>query len=179
MGTTPLHRWSIALALFAACLAVAAPAAAKPVSVSGTQTIVDEEAGTYKMHGDLVGDWSITAFKEIPSEGLFQAKGRELFDGCLDKGHDGSCGSGDPSGKLRFVFRYWALFADDDSVLGGACWHPIVRGTGAFRRARGVLQMLDTPTGAGGAVETRYVGTIRMRGAHHSARSSASRSSCG
>jgi hypothetical protein len=116
--------------------------------------------------------------KEIPSEGLFQAKGRELFDGCLDKGHDGSC-TGDPSGKLRLVFRFWALFADDESELGGACWHPIVSGTGAFRHARGMLQMLDTPTGAGGALETRYVGTIRMGKRHHTATARASRMSCG
>jgi hypothetical protein len=145
--------------------------------VSGTQTVVDEAAGTFKMEGDLVGDWRITAFKEIPSEGLFRAKGRELFNGCLDRNHDGSCGSGDTSGKMRFVFRYWALFADDGSTLGGACWHPIVRGTGGFKHARGTLQMLDTPTGPNGAVETHYVGTIRLRG-HHSARASAARS-CG
>ena len=178
MGTTSLHRWSIALALFAACLVVAAPAAAKSVSVSGTQTLVDEEAGLYKMEGDLVGDWRITAFKEIPSEGLFLAKGRELFEGCLDKAGDGSCGSGDPSGKLRFVFRFWALFADDGKELGGACWHPIVRGTGAFKHARGTLQMLDTPTGPNGELETRYVGTIRMKNGHHAA-ASAARVGCG
>jgi hypothetical protein len=157
---------------------VAAPATAKSYSVSGTQTVVNEEEGIFAMQGDLVGDWRIVAFKEIPSEGLFQARGRELFDGCLDKGHDGSCGSGDPSGTLRFVFRYWALFADDGSVLGGACWHPIVRGTGAFKHARGTIQMLDTPTGTGGAVETHYVGTIRT-GRHHKAAARASRTSCG
>jgi hypothetical protein len=176
MGTTSLPRLGIALALFAACLAVAAPAGARSVSVSGTQEIVDEDAGIFKMHGDLVGDWRITAFKEVPSEGLFQGKGRELFDGCLDKDHNDSCGTGDPSGKLRLVFRFWAFIDDSGTEQGGACWHPIVRGTGAFRHARGVIQMLDTPTGPGGALETRYVGKIRMRG-HHSA--SASRSGCG
>jgi hypothetical protein len=177
MGTAKHHRWIVALAVVAGCLAVAAPAGAKSISVSGTQTVVDEDAGTFKMDGDLVGDWRITAFKEIPSQGLYRGKGRELFNGCLDRNHDHSCGSGDPSGKLRFVFRYWALFADDGSTLGGSCWHPIVRGTGAFRHARGTIQMLDTPTGPNGAVETHYVGTIRMRGGH-SARASAARS-CG
>ena len=164
------------LGLAVICSLTAASAQARAVSVSGTQTLVDEQAGTYKMHGDLVGDWQITAFKEIPSEGLFQAKGRELFDGCLDRDHNDACGSGDPSGKLRFVFRYWALFADDGSVLGGACWHPIVRGTGAFKHARGSLQMLDTQTGAGGALETHYVGQIRMRANGRSA--SAARVGC-
>ena len=84
------------LGLAVICSLTAASAQSRAVSVSGTQTLVDEQAGTYKMHGDLVGDWQITALKEIPSEGLFQAKGRELFDGCLDKDHDDACGSGTP-----------------------------------------------------------------------------------
>ena len=167
------------LALALCCALTAASAQAKTVSVSGIQTVVDEENGIYKMEGDLVGDWRITAFKQLATEPLFQGKGREVFDGCLDKGHDGSCGSGDPSGKLRFVFRYWALFADDGSVLGGACWHPIVRGTGAFKHARGMIQMLDTPTGTGGAVETHYVGTIRMGKGHKAAARESTARSCG
>ena len=178
MGTAKHHRWSIAFVLLAGVLVMAPPAGAKTVNVSGINTVVDEQAGTSTMSGDLVGDWSITAFKELATAPLYQGKGRELFDGCLDKRHDGSCGSGDPSGKLRLVFRYWALFADDGSTLGGACWHPIVSGTGAFKHARGVIQMLDTPTGTGGAVETHYVGTIRMGKRHHAA-ARASRSSCG
>jgi hypothetical protein len=168
---------AVLLGLALCCALTAANAQAR--SVSGTQTTVDEAAGTYKMSGDLVGDWSITTFKELATAPLYQGKGRELFDGCLDKGHDGSCGSADPSGKLRLVFRYWALFADDGSTLGGACWHPIVGGTGAFKHARGTIQMLDTPTGEGGAVETHYVGTIRMGKGHRAAPRASSARSCG
>ena len=71
-------------------------------------------------------------------------------------------------------FRYWAAFGEGDALLAGACWHPIVAGTGAFRRARGAFQMLDVPTPSG--VETTYVGRIRMRGG---AAASAARTSCG
>src|SRR4029077_9238097 len=49
------------LGLAVICSLTAASAQARAVSVSGTQTLVDEQAGTYKMHGDLVGDWQITA----------------------------------------------------------------------------------------------------------------------
>lgn len=175
MASNPFPRRLAAVLLaFALCCAVsAASAQAKLVSVSGTQTVVDEQNGIYEMHGDLVGSWRITSFKELATTPLVQARGRELFNGCLDKGHDGSC-VGDPSGTLRFTFRYWALFAEDGSLRAGACWHPIVRGTRAFKRARGMLQMLDAPTAGG--VETHYVGTIRMRG--HAA-ATAARRSCG
>jgi hypothetical protein len=155
------------------CSLVAASAQARVISVSGTQTIVDEEAGTFRMHGDLVGAWNITAFKELATAPLYQAKGRESFRGCLDRGHDGAC-AGDPSGTLRLKFRFWALFASDESLRAGACWHPIVGGTGAFRGARGVMQMLDAPTAD--SVETNYVGRIRIGGG---AAASASRMSCG
>ena len=161
------------LGLALCCALTAANAQATSVSVSGTQTVVDEEAGTFRMHGDLVGGWTITSFKEIATTPLYRAKGTEKFRGCLDRGHDGGC-SGDPSGTLRFKFRYWALFGAGDALVGGACWHPIVGGTGAFRHARGALAMLDVPTASG--VETHYAGDIRMRGV---AAASAARTSCG
>jgi hypothetical protein len=176
MGTRRLRTGAVALLIMCGCSAIAAgTAGAKSYSVSGTQTVVDEQAGTYRMAGDLVGAWKITAIKELATEPLLNATGRELFSGCIDRGHDGRC-AGDPSGKLRFRFRYWALFAPDGSLRAGACWHPIVSGTGAFRNARGVLQMLDAPTDDGG-VETTYVGRIRTGGHHASAR--ATRMSCG
>jgi hypothetical protein len=172
--TTRLRRTAVLLAALAAAFAaIAATAEAKSIKVSGTQTVVDEENGIYEMHGDLVGSWTITSFKELATAPLFQAKGTELFRGCLDRNHDGAC-SGDPRGKLRFTFRYWALFADDGSLRAGACWHPVVGGTKAFARARGVVQMLDAPTDTG--VETTYVGTIRT--GHHAAASAAA-SGCG
>ena len=162
---------AVLLGLALCCALTAASAQAR--SVSGTQTVVDENAGTYRMHGDLVGSWKITSFKEIAATPVYRAKGTEKFRGCLDRGHDGAC-SGDPSGTLRMKFRYWALFGPGDALLGGACWHPIVGGTGAFAHARGHFEMLDVSTANG--VETHYAGDIRMRGG---AAAGAARRSCG
>jgi len=168
------HSRTIAGALLGValcCSLVAASAQAR--SVSGTQTVVDEDAGTFRMHGDLVGSWTITSFKEVATTPLYRARGTEKFRGCIDRGHDGAC-AGDPSGTLRMKFRYWALFGPGDALQGGACWHPIVAGTGAFRHARGAFEMLDVPTADG--VETHYAGNIRMR---RGAAAGAARSSCG
>ena len=175
MAAHPHHRMFAALLLaLAVCLSLAAATAqAKNVSVSGTQVTVDEDNGIFEMQGDLVGSWTITSFKELATSPLYQATGTERFRGCLDRGHDGAC-AGDPSGTLRMKFRYWARFGAGDALLAGACWHPIVGGTGAFKRARGGFQMLDVPTATG--VETTYVGRIRMRGG---ASAGAARASCG
>ena len=165
---------AVLLGLAICCALTAASAQAKVISVSGTQTVVDEDAGTFRMHGDLVGGWRITSFKELATSPLYQAKGTEAFRGCIDRGHDGGC-AGDPSGRLRLRFRYWALFGTGDALRAGACWHPIVGGTGAFAGARGSIQMLDAPTETG--VETTYVGRIRTGGG--AATASAARLSCG
>lgn len=160
------------LGLVLCCALTAAKAQARVISVSGTETVVDEQAGTYRLHGDLVGSWKTTSFKEVATTPVYRGKGTEKFRGCIDRGHDGGC-SGDPSGTLRMKFRYWALFGPGDALLGGACWHPIVGGTGAFRRARGHFEMLDVNTANG--VETHYAGDIRMR---RGAAASAARSTC-
>jgi hypothetical protein len=159
-----LRHWGPCVVLVAvlAALALAAPAGAKTTTyrVSGKQTVVDEQAGTYKMSGGLVGDWAITSFKEIAKTPLYTAKGTEHFSGCLDRGRDGSCAN-DPSGTLDFTFRYWARF-DGEALVWGACWHPVSGGTGAFKGAQGVLTMTDTPVG-GGDVTTDYIGSITLR----------------
>jgi hypothetical protein len=174
MGTT--RRTTVALAaLVACCAALAGTAEAKRYAVSGTQTVVDEDAGTFRMAGDLVGTWRVTKFKPLGTEPFLAARGRELFNGCLDRDHDGKC-TGDPSGKLRLKFRYWALFAPGGALRAGACWHPILGGTRAFRHARGVIQMLDVPTENGG-VETHYAGNVTT--GRHAAAGAASRMSCG
>jgi hypothetical protein len=174
MGTT--RRRAAALAALVACsAALAGTAEAKRYPVSGTQTVVDDDAGKFRMAGDLVGAWRITAFKPLGTEPFLAARGRELFRGCLDRGHDGDC-AGDPSGKLRLKFRYWALFAPGGALRAGACWHPIIGGTGAFKDARGVIQMLDVPK-EGGGVETHYAGNITT--GRHGTASAGSRMSCG
>jgi len=153
-----------ALAAAAAALAIAAPAgAATTVPISGTQTVVDENAGTFKMHGSLVGDWAITTFDVLDTSPLLHARGTERFVGCLDRGRDGSC-PGDPSGTLKFTIDYSALFDPPGSqnLVWGACLHPVTGGTGAFAGARGVIVMADTPTAQG--VSTSYIGNLTLAG---------------
>ena len=167
-------------ALAAACVIVlvaAVPAAGKTYRVSGQQITVDADAGTSKMRGGLLGDWAITSFEELGTTPYYHARGTELFKGCIDRRRDRSC-KGDPSGTLELTIEYWALFAspDPDSIVWGACFHPIVSGTGDFAGAQGVVQMVDTPSRKG--VRTDYIGNLTLKGgpARHSAR--ASRSTC-
>jgi hypothetical protein len=180
------HRALGALAAAGAALAVASPAhAAGSIPLSGTQTVVDENAGTFKMHGSLVGDWAVTTFDVLDTSPVLHAKGTERFSGCLDRGRDGSC-KGDPSGTLKFTIDYSALFDPPGSqnLVWGACMHPVTSGTGAFAGARGVIVMADTPTANG--VSTSYIGNLTLaggKGAGRSGRSLASaasvRHSCG
>ena len=174
MGTTRTRAAALT-ALVACSAALAGTAEAKRYPVSGTQTVVEGTDDEFRMAGDLVGTWKITAFKPLGTEPMFAAKGRELFRGCLDLGHDGTC-AGDPSGKLKLKFRYWALFAPGGALRGGACWHPIIGGTGAFKRARGTIQMLDVPK-EDGTVETHYAGNVTT--GRHAKALAASRMSCG
>ena len=97
------------------------------VDVSGTQTIVDEAAGTYAMHGSLVGTWQITKFKpRYASASQFVATGDELFTGCLDSNKNGACDKKEPTGSLKFTFMYWASFDPASGALvHGECVHPI------------------------------------------------------
>src|SRR3954462_4222961 len=144
----------------AATAAVAAPAGAATTPLTGTQTPIDVDAGTAAMHGSLVGTWSTLTFRELSRQPLYRARGTERFDGCLDRGGDGSC-AGDPSGTLRFRFRYWALPSPDPAGLTwGACLHVITRGTRDFGGAEGVIVMADAPTAD--AVITNYAGTLAL-----------------
>ncbi|HVP03391.1 MAG TPA: hypothetical protein VMT10_12545 [Solirubrobacteraceae bacterium] len=185
MSEHKLHSAALALAAALAALAGAAPAAPAAASttyaVSGRQTIVDENAGTSLMRGDLRGAWKTTSFTEIAKEPIYQAKGTEAFKGCLDRGRDGSC-AGDPSGRLEFSFLYWGSFDASDNLNWGACYHPITGGSGDFAGATGALVFTDTPNGKD--VLTRYIGTLTLdRGhnarAHRSAARAARTAGCG
>jgi hypothetical protein len=162
-------------------LAVAAPASAKTYAVKGTQTVVNEDKGIFKMHGSLIGRFANTSFEVLGTDPYFHARGTERFTGCLDRKRDRSC-KHDPKGTLSFTFEYWALFASDDpeSIVWGSCWHPIVEGTGDFAGAQGVLMMVDTPTRDG--VVTKYIGNVTLHGHGPKQRArtaSAARSRCG
>ena len=168
MARPRLTRAALVLAACAATvLAAAAPAGAKTHAVSGKQIVVNEDAGTFKMRGGLIGVWQATGFKELETSPWYHAEGTETFKGCLDRRRDRSC-KGDPSGTLSFTFEYWALFASEDpaSLVWGACWHPVVSGTRDFAGAQGVVVFADTPTHDG--VKTRYIGNVTLKG--HAAR---------
>jgi hypothetical protein len=67
----------------------------------------------------------------------------------------------DHRGELRLAFLYWASYDLDGKLIKGQCVHPVTGGNGAFRGARGVLNMVDTPRGA--EVETTYRGDIVLK----------------
>jgi hypothetical protein len=171
----------VRMALAAACviaLVAAVPAAGKTYRVSGQQITVDADAGISKMRGGLLGDWRGTSFEELGTTPYYHARGTELFKGCIDRRRDRSC-KGDPSGTLDLTFEYWALFASPDpaSLVWGACFHPIVSGTGDFAGAQGVVQMLDTPSRTG--VRTDYIGNLTLKGGDARRSARASHSTCG
>ena len=162
------------LAAATAVLALASPAGAATIEVSGRQTAVDED--TAKMTGDLRGRWTTTSFELVAVSPYVEGKGTEVFEGCIDRRLDRSC-KGDPSGTLSFEFGFYGLYgsADPASIVWGTCWHPVVSGTGAFAGAQGVLAFVDSPTRNG--VSTRYIGNLTLERAKSSrkARASAAR----
>lgn len=156
------------LAALTTALAVAtAGATTAPVSVSlsGTQTVVDESTGTYAMQGSLVGDWYTTKFVlRYGSASQIVGTGTELFVGCVDSDKNGACGKKEASGTLKFTFMYWASFdPSTGALLHGNCVHPITGGSGSFHKASGVIFMEDTPTATG--VVTTYTGTLEYQAA--------------
>lgn len=112
----------------AACVAIAGvtalllagPAGAATYAISGKQVTANEAAGKYKTKGGLVGSWKTTSFKETAKSPLYQAKGTETFNGCLDVKRDHSC-AGDPSGTIKFRFLYGGEFGAGDSLVWGSC----------------------------------------------------------
>jgi hypothetical protein len=156
---------AVVAGLATALAAASAGATTIPVSVSvaGTQTVVDESAGAFEMHGSLVGAWQTTKFvPRYASATQFVATGKELFTGCLDSNQNGACDAKEPAGTLRFTFMYWASFdATSGALLQGNCVHPITGGSGSFRKASGVIFMEDKPTATG--VVTTYTGTVEYQ----------------
>ena len=149
-----------------ATVALTGVAEAKTYRVAGEQVAIKVDAtgaGQYKMRGGLRGRWTINELNEVSTSPFFEAQGTELFKGCIDRRRDRSC-EGDPSGTLSFTIRYWALFgsADPNSLIWGSCFHPVVKGTGDFKDAQGVLMMVDSPTERG--VKTNYIGTLTLAG---------------
>jgi hypothetical protein len=168
---------AVLIAMAAPAGAAAAPPAGEVFAVSGKQVAVDAEAGTYAMKGGLLGDWKFTSFKETASAPVLMAKGTELFEGCIDRKLDGSC-AGDPSGSLKFKFRYWGNFGKGDKLELGTCAHPVTGGTGSFAGASGFLMMVDLPTKKAPFETTEYEGVINLAGAAGAARASSAPRIC-
>jgi hypothetical protein len=152
----------VVTAVASAAVAVAtAGTGATVLTVRGTQTVVDEQKGRYEMHGSLVGAWNTTAFtlNYAGADGQVVVSGKETFAGCHDADRNGACDPGEPKGTLRFSFIYWAAYKPGTKTLvKGQCVHPVVGGTGAFAKAKGVLHMTDRPSKGG--VLTTYTGTL-------------------
>jgi hypothetical protein len=161
-----------ALALSITCVTVAPAAVASPsdgttglstsrtVHVRGEQIPVDAANGTYVMRGDLVGNWLYVP-RTPPlhaSDTLYVEAGTEVFNGCIDRNGNGRCGRRDYRGELHLAFIYWASYDLEGDLIKGQCVHPVTGGSGAFRGARGVLNMVDTPVGE--EVKTSYRGYI-------------------
>jgi hypothetical protein len=162
VGRRRLRR-SLTLVVLTGAAALAIASSASAGQVSGTQTLVDQAAGKYEMQGDLVGEFRITSFTEIATEPVFQAEGTEKFKGCLDKNGNGSCGSKDPAGELFFSFRYWAQLAPNDELELATCSHPVTGGKGDFKRTKGILMFVDTPTTTEPFVSTEYEGFLSRK----------------
>lgn len=168
---------AVAAASLLATAAAATTVSGEQFTVAGKQTVVNEKAGTSKMSGGLLGNWKITSFTETAHQPVFRGKGTESFSGCIDRKLDGSC-AGDPSGTLKFKFRYWGKFGKGDALELGTCAHPVTGGSGDFAGASGFLMMVDTPTKKAPFVETNYEGIITVSGPATSARPSAAAAPC-
>jgi hypothetical protein len=160
---------TVVAASLAAAGAAATTVSGEQFSVAGKQVVVNEKAGTSKMSGGLLGNWKITSFTQTAEKPVFRGKGTESFSGCIDRKLDGSC-TGDPSGTMKFKFRYWGKFGKGDTLELGTCAHPVTGGSGDFAGGSGFLMMVDTPTKKAPFVETSYEGVITLGGAAGSAR---------
>jgi hypothetical protein len=133
-----------------ALLATATGAAAGTSGfVSGSQTPVPGNDGTFTMQGSLVGDWYTTSFvtrSESIRNNIYTlvGSGTETFVGCLDSDRNGSCDTGEPNGTIDFAFVFRGTYdATTGAQLSGACIHPVVGGTGEFSKTRGVIAFRD------------------------------------
>jgi hypothetical protein len=136
---------------------VASSASAATNQVAGVQSppgafgpACTDPSASFTMTGSLVGCWyedgGTVTKDQFTASGieLFHFSGTEHFNGCLDVDGDGSCGAGDPSGTLEFVFTFTAQFdAATGAEIRGRCHHPIVGSSGDFAGATGVINFHD------------------------------------
>ena len=147
-----------------AAICTAAPALAATYQLSGQLTPESATGSLLHISGGLLGTWKTTSNKTLATKPLIHSRGTERFVGCIDVAQDGNC-TGDPTGSLRLKYDYWAKpGAKKNTLAWGTCVHPIVRGTGDFKGATGVITMVDTNM-PDGSVRTDYIGNITIAGA--------------
>ena len=182
MSTSPsrastTRRAALALTL-AACVATAlapvsmasrpsdAPAAdpsgsnaPRTVHVRGHFIPIDD-AGTYRITGDLMGTWyTLTADTYYQSDAMIIQKGVERFEGCFDLNRNRRCDR-NRKGQLGADYIYWATFNPHSGrLIKGECIHPITGGEGVFAGSRGLVNVHDKPMGRNGVVST-YEGDL-------------------
>lgn len=163
MGRTLASVIGVVALAFAFVGATAAETTPQKVALSGKQITIDEKTGKYEMQGSLVGKWFVTAFTpQYASASQVVGVGKERFSGCLDANRNGTCDAGEAAGTLRMSFTFWATLdptKKTPTMLRGDCVHPILGGTGAFAKAKGVVFMKDVPNSSGEIV-TSYRGTL-------------------
>lgn len=179
----------VAAAVFSAVAAVATAGPKGTYNLRGNSITIDEDKGLSRTDGSLIGMWQTLSFKTT-AEGLtltdgelgppyqYAAAGTEQFTGCHDRNGNKKCEANE-KGKLKLTFTYWGTYdVTTGALITGQCQHPIVGGTGAFKGARGVVYMRDTPTADG--VTTVYTGSLVYGGvAARSISSSGVEKGCG
>jgi hypothetical protein len=163
---TKVGRIAILAGLAGATLVAAPAPAATTVRLSGTQTIVDEAKGAYRMHGTLVGDWQVTSFiPQVKTGTELVASGKEVFAGCIDANMNGNCDATEPAGKINFTYLFYGTFDPKTKTeISGQCLHPVMGGSGAFTKATGVIEMADTLVRK--TLRTTYSGTLTLPERH-------------
>ena len=166
--TSAPRRVALALTL-AACVATtlgpvsvaAEPGGATPKSVAVRgQVIPIDDAGTYRLTGDLMGTWyTLTADTYYQSDALIIQKGVERFEGCLDLNRNRHCDR-NRKGQFGADYIYWATFKPGTGrLIKGECIHPVTGGDGVFTGLRGLINMHDKPVGKNGVVSS-YEGDL-------------------
>ena len=119
-------RRLVLLAIAAAVLVAAAPAAAKTYEVSGKQIVVNEDKGIYKMRGSLIGRWTITSFDGVRPGPLLPRLGNRVLQGLSRPPSATGAASTTRRCTLSMTFEYWALFGSEDpeSLVWGCVLAP-------------------------------------------------------
>ena len=130
-------------------IALAMPASAGTAQISGIAVFNDQcqppvgspptDPGDYPpidLSGSLGGCWyTYVSESKFNRSGTYQEKGSEIFVGCLN----GACGT------FETVYTFTAKYVDETFAeeIHGRCEHRIVRGTGDFADATGLIFFKD------------------------------------